>query len=88
MPDTPHIKEASPFLAGSESGYDSSLEAQETFDFEHNADPANPLEWSDSYKWGIVILLSFMGFIVYELIKFPVRYLTMLIYPAHLHASQ
>lgn len=72
MSDSPHIEEASPLLAGSESGYDSSLEdAQETVDFEQNADSDNPLEWSDSYKWGIVILLSFMGFIVYELIKSP-----------------
>lgn len=65
MSHSPRVEETSPLLAGSESGYDSSLEdAHEPVDFEQNADPENPLEWPDSYKWGIVILLSFMGFIV------------------------
>lgn len=68
MSDSTHKVEASPLLAGSESVYDSDLEdAQELVDFDQDADPENPLEWPDSYKWGIVILLSLMGFTVYEL---------------------
>ena len=63
MPDSLNIEEADPLLLESESDYRSSLEhCQNTLEFDYHEDPENPLEWPSSYKWGIVALLSFMGF--------------------------
>jgi hypothetical protein len=31
-------------------------------DFDPNGDPENPLEWSKTYKMGVVALLAFMAF--------------------------
>lgn len=63
MPDSINIEEADPLLLESESDYRSSLEhCQNTLEFDYHEDPENPLEWPSSYKWGIVALLSFMGF--------------------------
>ncbi|KAF3013164.1 hypothetical protein E8E15_004587 [Penicillium rubens] len=65
MPDSPDIEEANPLLLESEDEYRSSLEySRDTVDFDRKGDPENPLEWPGSYKWGVVALLSFMGFTV------------------------
>lgn len=65
MSDSPNIEEADPLLLESESGCRSSLEyCQVADEFDCNGDPENPLEWPSSYKWGVVALLSFMGFIM------------------------
>ncbi|KAJ5334370.1 uncharacterized protein N7506_008153 [Penicillium brevicompactum] len=65
MPDSLNIEEADPLLLESESDYRSSLEhCQNTLEFDYHEDPENPLEWPSSYKWGIVALLSFMGFTI------------------------
>ncbi|CAG8132891.1 unnamed protein product [Penicillium olsonii] len=64
MADSPRLEEANPLLE-SESDSRSSLEyLQEATEFDQNGDPENPLEWPTSYKWGIVALLSLMGFTV------------------------
>lgn len=34
-------------------------------DFNVDGDTENPLEWPAVYKWGIVLLLSFLAFTVY-----------------------
>lgn len=66
MPSSPDTEEADPLLLESESEYRSSLEySRDTVDFDRNGDPENPLEWPDFYKWGIVALLSLMGFTMY-----------------------
>ena len=66
MPDSPDIEEANPLLLESDDKYRSSLEySREIVDFDRKGDPENPLEWPDFYKWGIVALLSFMGFTMY-----------------------
>jgi MFS family permease len=75
MPDSPDIEEANPLLLESEEEYRSSLEySRGTVDFDRNGDPENPLDWPGSYKWGVVALLSFMGFTVY-VSKAPQKYL-------------
>ena len=35
--------------------------------FDEPEDPLNPQHWSNSYRWTLVILLSFMSFIVFVL---------------------
>ncbi|CAG7991440.1 unnamed protein product [Penicillium nalgiovense] len=65
MPESPDIEEANPLLLESEDEYRSSLEyPPDTVDFDRNGDPENPLEWPGFYKWGVVALLSFLGFTV------------------------
>lgn len=36
-------------------------------DFDPNGDSDNPIEWTKSYRWCIVLLLAFMAFTVYVL---------------------
>ena len=81
MADSPRLEEANPLLE-SESDSRSSLEyLQDATEFDQNGDPENPLEWPTSYKWGIVALLSLMGFTVYVLflpVDCKVNHLTMI----------
>lgn len=66
MTDSPKIEQAHPLLRESESSSRSSFEySPDAIEFDRNGDPDNPLEWPSSYKWGIVALLSFMGFTMY-----------------------
>ncbi|CAG8946529.1 unnamed protein product [Penicillium salamii] len=65
MTDSPKIEQAHPLLRESESSSRSSFEySPDAIEFDRNGDPDNPLEWPSSYKWGIVALLSFMGFTI------------------------
>jgi hypothetical protein len=40
-------------------------EIYKAVEFDPNGDPENPLDWSNSYKWGVILLLAFMAFTVY-----------------------
>ena len=48
------------------SSQDRTLEndAEHVVDFDGADDPANPLNWSRIYKWGILALISVMSFVV------------------------
>jgi len=41
-----------------------SLTEPPTVEFDPAGDPENPLDWSNSYKRGVVLLLAFMAFTV------------------------
>lgn len=86
MPESPDIEEANPLLLESEDEYRSSLEyPPDTVDFDRNGDPENPLEWPGFYKWGVVALLSFLGFTVYVSILALWKYLPKANYIQHIH---
>lgn len=59
--------ETSPLLANNNNrqpGFDDA-NAKNIVDFDPNGDEANPMDWSNAYKYGIVALLAFTAFTVY-----------------------
>lgn len=55
----------SPLLAcADERQYGGVDQVKSLVDFHPNGDPDNPMDWSKTYKMGIVTLLSFMAFTV------------------------
>jgi len=48
------------------SSEDSFLLSDDVIKFDPSGDDDNPLDWPPAYKWGIITLLAFMAFTVYD----------------------
>lgn len=51
-------------LLGHEEERQPRIADQPLVDFDPNGDPDNPMDWSKTYKGGVVFLLAFMAFTV------------------------
>lgn len=66
MMDNPNSISPAQFPETLGSGRHSLVEnsGEDAVDFEGPGDPANPLNWSATYKWSIVVLISMMSLVV------------------------
>jgi hypothetical protein len=55
---SPELTRGHAIVTQDEAGYD------HTIDFNPDGDPDNPLDWPQSYKRGVILLLAFMAFTV------------------------
>ncbi len=58
------VDETQPLLSGINKPHYQNVTDQKLVDFDLDGDSENPMDWTKSYKLGIVTLLSFMAFTV------------------------